>query len=63
MHEKNIESLAIEMYKLQAALTPTIRENKYNFRNFLALESPQGTTNMERLRTLNKFLKNKEREA
>ena len=46
IHQKNIESLVIEIYKLQAGLTPPImsdlvvtRENNYNFRNFQALES------------------------
>ena len=46
IHQKNIESLVIEIYKLQAGLTPptmsdlvVTRENNYNFRNFQALES------------------------
>ena len=41
IHQKNIESLAIEIYKFQAGLTPPImsdlfvtRKNNYNFRNF-----------------------------
>ena len=46
IHQKNIESLAIEIYKFQAGLTPPImsdlffsRENDYNLRNFQELES------------------------
>ena len=46
IHEKNIESLAIEIYKFRAGLTPPImsdlfvtRENNYNLRNFQELES------------------------
>ena len=46
LHQKNIESLAIEIYKFQAALTSPImsdlfvtRENNYNLRNFQELES------------------------
>ena len=46
IHQKNIESLAIEIYKLQAGLTPPImsdlsvtRENNYNLINFQELES------------------------
>ena len=46
IHQKNIESLAIEIYKFQAGLIPPImsdpfvtRENNYNFRNFQELES------------------------
>ena len=46
IHPKNIESLAIEIYKFQARLTPPImsdlfvtRENNYNLRNFQELES------------------------
>ena len=46
MHQKNIESLAIEIYKSQAGLTPPImsdlfvtRENNYNLGNFQELES------------------------
>ena len=46
IHQKNIESLVIEIYKLQAGLTPptmsdlvVTRENNYNFRNFQSLES------------------------
>ena len=47
MHlSKNVESLAIEIYKFQAGLTPPImsdlfvtRENNYNLRNFQELES------------------------
>ena len=46
IHQKNIESLAIEIYKFQAGLTPPImsdlfvtRENNYNLRNFQELES------------------------
>ena len=46
IHQKNIESLATEIYKFQAGLTPTImsdlflaRENNYNLRNFQELES------------------------
>ena len=45
-HQKSIESLAIEIYKFQAGLTPPImddlfvtRENKFNPRKFQALES------------------------
>ena len=41
IHKKNIESLAIEIYKFQAGLTPPFmsdlfvtRENNYNLRNF-----------------------------
>ena len=46
IHRKNIESLAIEIYKFQAVLTPLItsdlfatRENNYNIINFQELES------------------------
>ena len=46
MHQKNIESLAIEIYKFQAGLTAPImsdlfvtKENNYNLRNFQGLES------------------------
>ena len=46
IHQKNIESLAIEVYKFQAGLTPPIvsdlfvtRENNYNLRNFQELKS------------------------
>ena len=46
IHRKNIESLAAEIYKFQAVLTPLItsdlfstRENNYNIRNFQELES------------------------
>ena len=46
IHQKNIESLAIEIYKFQAGLIPLIisdlfvtRENNYNLRNFQELES------------------------
>ena len=46
IYQKNIESLAIEIYKLQARLTPPImndlfatRENYYDLRNFQELES------------------------
>ena len=46
IHQKNIESLAIEIYKFQAGLAPPImsdlfvtRENNYNLRNFQELES------------------------
>ena len=46
IHQKNIESLAIEIYKFQAGLTPPImcdlfvtRENNYNLRYFQELES------------------------
>ena len=46
IHQKNIESLAIEIYKFQAGLTPPImselfvtRKNNYNLRNFQKLES------------------------
>ena len=46
IHQKNIESLAIEIYKFQAGLTPPImsdlfvtRENNCNLRNFQVLES------------------------
>ena len=48
IHQKNAESLALEIYKLQAVLASPImsdpfvtRENKYNLRNFQALESSQ----------------------
>ena len=44
IHQKNIESLAIEIYKFQAALTPPImselfvtRKYNYNLRNFQKL--------------------------
>ena len=51
IHQKNIESLAIEINKFQAGLTPPIisdlfvtRENNYNLRNFQELEpSPRRT--------------------
>ena len=50
IYQKNIESLAIEIYKFQAGLTPPImsdlfvtRENNYNLRNFQALESYKRT--------------------
>ena len=45
IHQKNIESLAIEVYKFQASLTPQIiRENNYNqkfsrIRNFTQTNS------------------------
>ena len=46
IHQKNIESLAIEIYKFQVGLTPPImsdlfvtRENNYNLTNFQELES------------------------
>ena len=46
IHQKNIESLAIEIYKFQGSLAPPImsdlfitRENNYNLRNFPELES------------------------
>ena len=46
IHQKNIESLAIEIYKFQAVLTPPImsglfvtKENNYNLRNVQELES------------------------
>ena len=46
IHQKNIESLAIEIYKFQAGLAPSIMsdlfvtsENNYNLRNFQELES------------------------
>ena len=46
IHQKNTESLAIEIYKFQAGLAPPImsnlfvtRENKCNLRNFQSLES------------------------
>ena len=46
IHQKNIESLAIELYKFQAGLTLPImsdlfftRENSYNLRNFQEAES------------------------
>ena len=72
IHQKNIESLAIEIYKFQAGLTPPIvsdlfvtRENNYNLRNFQELESSYRAPQIwnlipERLRTmetLNKFKK------
>ena len=48
IHQKNIESLAIEIYKFQAGLTPPImsdlfvtRGNNYNLRNFQELESSE----------------------
>ena len=51
MLQINIEILAIEIYKFQAGLTfPIIsdqifiRKNKYNLRNFQALESPHKQT-------------------
>ena len=55
MIQKKIESLAIEIYKFQAGLTPTImsdlfvaRENNYNLRNFEELESSlRGTVKFE----------------
>ena len=44
IHQKNIESLAIEIYKFQAGLTPPImsdlfvtRENNYNLTSFQEL--------------------------
>ena len=50
-HQKNIESLANEIYKFQADFTPPImsdlfvtRENNYNFRNFQTLESSHKRT-------------------
>ena len=51
IHQKNIESLAIEIYEFQAVLSPPIisdlfvtRENNYNLRNFQELEpSPRRT--------------------
>ena len=46
IHQKNIESLAIKIYKFPAGLTPPImsdlfvnRENNYNLKNFQELES------------------------
>ena len=46
IHQKNIESLAIEIYRFQTDLTSPImsdlfvtRENNYNLRNFQELES------------------------
>ena len=46
IHQKNIESLAIQIYKLKAGLKPPImsdlfvtKGNKYNLRNFQELES------------------------
>ena len=46
IHQKNIESLAIKIYKIQVGLTPPImsdlfvtKENNYNLRNFRELES------------------------
>ena len=51
IHQKNIESLAIEICKFQAGLTPPImsdlfvtRENNYNLRNFRELESSLNRT-------------------
>ena len=51
IHQKNTESLAIEIYKFQAGLTPPImsnlfvtRENKCNLRNFQSLESSHNRT-------------------
>ena len=45
VHQKNIESLAIEIYKFQAGLTPWIisdlfvtRENNYSLGDFQELE-------------------------
>ena len=50
-HQKNIESLAIEISKFQAGLTPPIisdlfvtRENKYILKNLQALESSHKRT-------------------
>ena len=47
IHQKNTESLAIEIYKFQGGLTPPImrdlfitRENNYNLRNCQELEFP-----------------------
>ena len=49
--KKNVESLAIEIYKFQAGLIPPImsdlfvtRENNYNLRNFQELESSHKRT-------------------
>ena len=46
IHQKNVESLAIETYKFQAGLTPpnmsdlfVTRQNNYNLRNFQEFES------------------------
>ena len=46
IHQKNIEPLAIESYKIQAGLTPPImsdlyvtKDNNYNLRNFQELKS------------------------
>ena len=48
IHQKNIETLDIEIYKFQAGLTPpppimsdlfVTRQNNYNLRNFQELES------------------------
>ena len=46
IHQKNIESLAIQIYKFQAGLTPPImsdlfvtKDNNYNLRNFQELKS------------------------
>ena len=51
IHQKNIETLAIEIYKFQAGLTPPImsdlffsRENDYNLRIFQELESSHKQT-------------------
>ena len=51
IYQKNIELLAIEIYKLQAGLRPPImsdllvtRENNYNLMNFEALESSHKRT-------------------
>ena len=51
IHQENIESLAIEIYKLQAILIPPImsdlfatRENNYNLGNFQLLESSHKRT-------------------
>ena len=51
MHQKNIESLAIEIYKFQAGLIPPMmnyliatKENNYNIGNFQALESSHKQT-------------------
>ena len=51
IHQKNIQSLAIEIYKFQAGLTPpsmsdlfVIRGKSYSLRNFQALESSHKRT-------------------
>ena len=56
---KAVGMLTIEIYKLQAGLAPQImsdlfvpRENKFNFRNFQALEFPRKRTVKFRTETI-----------